>query len=95
MKSVPTIASVKIRMLKDSLRCFVLGLLGLLPIIGPPFAIAALWVSGRARTQEKYFWNVAQPYRFFGVLCAAVGAVVWSGVDMILIYHSLSGYIAN
>ena len=50
-----TEAEAKIRMLKNSLRCFVCGLLGLLPVIGLPFAITALvsyWVlagAGRVR----------------------------------------------
>jgi hypothetical protein len=95
LKSTPTIATVKIRMLKASLRCFVLGLLGLLPIIGPPFAFAALWTSGRARADERYLWNAARPYRLCGLAAAALGAVVWSGVDMILIYHSINSYISN
>jgi hypothetical protein len=40
-------------MLKSSLRCFVFRLLGLLPLIGLPFALAALWISGRVRAKEK------------------------------------------
>ena len=62
------IAAAKIKMMKGSLRCFIFGLLGLLPIFGPPFAIAALWVSGRVRAKEKLFWNVARPYRIWGVV---------------------------
>ena len=95
MKLPPTIPELKIRMMKASLRCLILGLLGLLPIIGPPFAIAALWVSGQARQQEKNFWNAARPYRILGVACAALGAIVWSGVDMILIFHSINSYVSS
>jgi hypothetical protein len=35
-------AAAKIQMLKSSMQCFAFGLLGLLPVIGLPFAIAAL-----------------------------------------------------
>ena len=86
-------ARVKIQMIKGSLRCFVFGLLGLLPVIGLPFAIAALWVSGRVRVQERIFWNVARPYRIGGIICAALGAVIWSVMDALLIYHAFNKYI--
>jgi len=69
------IASAKIRMLNSSLRCFVFGLLGLLPLVGLPFALAALWISGRIRLQEKELWNAARPYRIWGVVCAATGVI--------------------
>jgi hypothetical protein len=84
------IPSAKIQMLKSSLRCSVYGLLGLLPVIGLPFAIAALWISGRVRAREKLFWNAARPYRIWGMACAAVGTVLWSVVDVILIYNAMT-----
>jgi hypothetical protein len=95
MKNIPANPAAKIKMMKDSLRCFVFGLLGLLPIIGLPFAIAALWVSGRTSAREKHFWNVARPYRIWGMICAALGAVVWSVVDTLLIYHAFNNYVTS
>jgi hypothetical protein len=80
--------SAKIRMLNNSLRCFVCGLLGILPVIGLPFAIAALWLSGRVCIQEKYFWNAARPYRIWGVVVAALGAVLGSGILAIVIIRA-------
>jgi hypothetical protein len=77
------------------LRCFIFGLLSLLPIIGPPFAIAAVWTSGRVRAREKFFWNAARPYRIWGVVCAAWGAVVWGGVDIFLIYYAFNNFAAS
>jgi cadmium resistance protein CadD (predicted permease) len=85
----------KIKMMKGSFRCFIFGLLGLLPIIGLPFALAALWVSGRARAKEELFWNAARPYRIWGVVCAASGALVWSLVDIFLIYRAFNNYAAS
>jgi hypothetical protein len=67
----------------------------LLPIIGLPFALAALWISGRVRVKEKQFWNAARHYRIWGVVCAAIGAVVWSVVDGLLIAGSISRYISS
>ena len=86
-------AADKIRMMKASIRCLVFGLLGLLPVIGLPFALAALWISGQVRVKEKRFWNAARPYRILGVVCAAVGAILWSIVDTLLIFRSFSNYI--
>jgi hypothetical protein len=86
-----TDAGTKIQMLKSSLCCFVFGLLGLLPGIGLPFAIAALWISGRVRAREKFFWNAAKPYRVWGVVCAALGTIVWSFIVALIVYHSAVG----
>ena len=82
-------ADAKIQMLKNSLRCFVYGLLGLLPVIGLPFALAALWISGRVRVKEKQMWNAARPYRIWGAVCAAFGTVLWTGVLAIVMARLL------
>ena len=95
MKTLSTKPAVKIRMMKASLRCLAFGLLGWLPIIGLPFALAALWFSSQARAQEKYFWNPARRHRILGVACAALGAVVWSGVDMLLLFRACESYVSG
>ena len=82
-----TNAVAKIQMLKSSMKCFVFGLLSLLPVIGLPFALAALWISGRVRMKEKQLWNAARPYRIWGVACAAVGAILWGFILMLIIYN--------
>ena len=91
MKATPTIAVQKIKMMKASLRCLTFGLLGLLPIIGLPFALAAAWTSGCVRKQEKIFWNPARPQRLLGFICAIVGAVIWTSVDSFLIFRAIYG----
>ena len=78
----------KITMLKGSLRCFAYGLLGLLPVIGIPFAIAALWRAGKVRSLEKQFWNAAGPYRTWGIICAATGLVFWFAVAALITYNA-------
>jgi hypothetical protein len=85
-----TDADAKIQMLKNSLRCFVYGLLGLLPVIGLPFALAALWISGRVRVKEKQLWNAARPYRIWGAVCAIVGTIFWGFILTIIIYRAVN-----
>ena len=90
-----TNAVAKIQMLKSSMKCFVFGLLSLLPVIGLPFALAALWISGRVRVKEKRFWNAARPYRISGVACAAAGAILWGFIYTLLIFKACSNYILS
>lgn len=85
-------ARAKIQMLKSSLRCFVYGLLGFLPVIGLPFALAALWISGRVRAKEKRFWNAAKPYRVWGTVYATLGTIFWSFILMIVIYDVVNNF---
>ena len=82
-------AIIKIKMLEGSLRCFRFGLLGLLPVVGLPFALAALWISGRVRSREKLFWNAARPYRVWGVVCAAVGTIFWTGIILFAVFQAV------
>ena len=86
MNNIP---AAKIKMMKASIRCLVFGVLGLIPVIGLPFALAALWISGRVRVREKLYWNAARPYRIWGVVCAALGAVLWIGILTIIFGRAL------
>jgi hypothetical protein len=79
--------TIKIKMLEGSMRCFTFGLLGLLPVIGLPFALAAIWIGGSMRDRESLFWNAAKPYRIWGEVCASLGAIAWSGILILVIGH--------
>ncbi len=81
----------KIRMLKNSLRCFTCGLLGLLPVIGLPFAFAALVLSGQVRAGQKKHWNAARPYWICGVVSAMAGTIFWSFILILVVYHATAG----
>ena len=93
MKTDPTIAAAKLKMLNASVRCLVLGLLSLLPILGAGFALFSLWYSFVARQQERWLWNPAKPHRMVGLICALIGALVWSCVDTILLFYVCDSYI--
>jgi hypothetical protein len=88
-------AIAKIKMLKASLRCFVYGLLSLIPLFGFPFAIGALWISGRVRVTERNFWNAARPYRIWGVVCAAFGTIFWGFLLFLAIYQAMNPVPSN
>jgi len=92
MKPVPTAAAMKIKMLRESIRCLIFGLLSFIPVLGFPFAVAALWLSGRVRLMEKAHWNAAGRYRVIGTLCAAVTSIAWFFLISLIIYHVVSSY---
>ncbi len=54
-------ALLKLKMLKSSMRCFIFGLLGFIPIIGVPFALTALGISRRVPAGWKS--NFGNPRR--------------------------------
>ena len=83
-------AVAKITMLKSSTRCFFFGLLGLLPGIGLPFAILALWNGGKARVREKIYWNAARPFRIWGVIAASVGLIFWTLTAAVIAFDAFS-----
>ena len=73
-------------MINNSLRCFGCGLLGLLPVIGFPFAVAALVLAGKARVSQRQSWNPAEPYRVWGVILAAGGIILWALILMLMAF---------
>ena len=48
-------------LIRLSLWCFVLSLVGLVPVAGVPFAVATIWAGGRAR-RIGTDWNPAARY---------------------------------
>lgn len=84
-------AIAKITMIKGSMRCFVFGLLCLVPFIGLPFGLLSLWHAGRVRIRERQYWNPARPYRIWGVVCAALGTVLWVLAGTIFFYNVFTG----
>ena len=91
MKTALSIPAQKIKMMKSSSLCLILGLLGLTPFIGLPFALAAAWISGRVRLQEKNFWNPARSQRILGFTSAVIGALIWTFIDAFVIYRAVYG----
>jgi hypothetical protein len=67
---------VRIEMIEGSLRCFTLGLLGLLPVIGLPMVIMALSQYRRVKQIRGDQWNPAGRYLRWGSICAGFAVVL-------------------
>ena len=87
MNTAPLTPIEKIRMMKASLRCHNYGLAAFIPFFGPLLGIAAAIESGRARGYEKRFWNPARTQRLIGLICAAFGTMLWTTVDLLIIWN--------
>ena len=78
----------KTEMIERSLRCFVLGLFGLLPVIGIPMAVMSLAEYRRVMRGQGDMWNPAHRYLFWGGMCARAGGM-WPILIAVLIGLSL------
>ena len=59
--------------LRAALRCFTCGLLALLPVLGLPFALAAMVFHVKASGHAPDEWDVARRYARLGILFAGIG----------------------
>lgn len=82
--------AAKIAMIKGSVRCLVFGLLGLLPLIGIPFAALALVNAGQVRKREKQYWNVARMHWIGGAISAVAGFVISALTVAFFVYNALT-----
>jgi len=82
--AAPGDALAKVAMLQNSLRCLIFGLLGLLPILGLPFAVASLVLAGKVRQAERHHWNPARAYCLWGGAAAALGTIFWFIIGVLI-----------
>ena len=75
---MPTPAD-KVRVIEQSLRCFVFGLLSLIPLLGLPFAVLAVFRHLNARSQGDREWNPAKLYLVWGFGLAWLGGLISLG----------------
>ncbi len=66
----------KIELIQGSIRCFVLGLIGLVPLFGIPAAIWAVCQYHRVKRRQGDQWNPAQRYLIWGQVCAFLGVTL-------------------
>jgi hypothetical protein len=67
----------KVEMIEQSLKCFTMGLLGLLPLIGLPMAVQALFLYIKVKRSPCSDWNPAHRYHFWGGICVHLGLLVF------------------
>ena len=75
---MPTPAD-KVRVIEQSLRSFVFGLLSLIPLWGLPFAILAVVRHRDAWSQADREWNPAKAYLVWGLGLAWLGGLISLG----------------
>jgi hypothetical protein len=74
----------KIEMIECSLRCFVYGLLGLVPILGIPMAVRSAALYRRVKRGRGEMWNPAHRYLFWGGVCARMGVALFLLIPLAL-----------
>jgi len=72
----------KIEMIERSMRCFDLGLLGLIPVIGIPMAVMSLVQYWRVKRGQGALWNPA----FVGLLPILI-IVVFAAVAVCMFFR--------
>jgi hypothetical protein len=84
----------KVDVIKCSIRCFTCGIIGILPLIGLPFAIAALGYFIRVQRRKGSVWNPANAHLTAGALCATAGlglTVIVFGIMLISPFEAING----
>lgn len=66
----------KIDVIQRSLRCFVCGLIALIPVVGMPFAVVAIGDFLRVNWDKGVIWNPAKRYLQTGLVCAVAGLLL-------------------
>ena len=66
----------RIRLIERSLRCFVLGWVGLVPLLGLGPAVMAITLFLEIRRENATEWNPAGRYLLAGVVLGSLGILV-------------------
>lgn len=66
----------RVAAIESALRCFVRGLLALLPGLGLPFAGAAVLFYGKSSARSMDEWNPARRCALLGLTCAVAGVLL-------------------
>ena len=69
----------RIRLIERSLRCFVYGILSLIPFVGVGFAVLALELHFKTWAETGDGWNPARRYLLAGFCLAWLGILVSVG----------------
>lgn len=78
------------RVIERSLHCFVLGGLGLLPVIGFPLALFALMAFRRVCLENQGRWNPARAYLLWGFVFGSAGVLLSLGIFFVVLLSVLA-----
>ena len=78
------------RVIEDSLRCFVYGFLGLVPMVGLAFSGFVIYHHSRVSNQVGSGWNPARRYLLAGCVLAWITGLVWLGVLVLILGTQIS-----
>ncbi|MGA3179942.1 MAG: hypothetical protein ABSF38_06330 [Verrucomicrobiota bacterium] len=90
MNSAPLLSQKE--MIERSLRCFVFGLLGLLPLIGIPMALYSRAQYRRVKRGQGGRWNPAHRYVFWGGVCARMGLALFLVIPAVVFFIAVIWY---
>jgi hypothetical protein len=74
----------KPELIQCSLRCFAFGVLGLLPMIGIPFALHSVVLYNRARRGQGDLWNPASRFLFWGGVCGRMSLAIFVLIPVVV-----------
>jgi hypothetical protein len=80
----------EIQAINRSLRCFVFGLLALIPLLGLPLTVIAWRHSVEVERKFKHQWNPARQYLLWGRALGLLGGLI-SLVLLVLISWAIFG----
>lgn len=88
---------MRIELIEASLRCFTCGMIGLLPVVGLPFAVSALFTHFRTWSLEGEEFNAGKRYLFYGFVLGWIGGIMslfGLVIFALLIFEVLVNYLA-
>jgi len=92
---LPASPELLAELIEQSLRAFTLSLYGLIPLLGIPFAVLAVFKGWHARRLERDLWNPARGYRRTAVALGVFSALLGSTLHFVLVMALLTGRLGG
>ena len=82
----------RIEVIQGSKRCYLFGVLGLVPLLGFPFALTALMRYRRIHSANGSAWNPASSYLTWGFGYGILGLLITTIMVVLIAAAWLSGF---
>jgi hypothetical protein len=80
----------QVQLIERSLACFRWGFVGMLPLVGVPWAVKAIHSFVMVRAAGRGLWNPAESHAWIGLVLGLVGTI-WFAMQML----ALAGWALN